>query len=330
MKIPFHLPFLLTPLLVVGCGITDLHNAAGSGDVALVQRELAKGADVNAQSNVDHWTPLMYAARNGSPEVIDLLIQRGAAVHQMNSGNGTALHIAAFHEQPANVAMLLARRADPNQGWDHARTPLDLAVASEKTSNLPVIEILVRAGARIENRNLDEAVVPGKETALLLLLLARQGFPLDVAVPASLAIEASAILAPLPPSWEGMTHFAFRKENLALAMGVAPILEQKFPGLCLAVFGHLTANLRWQMGNTAAKISMLSKPGIGETMFNGGKPYLKALEIALNQTAALFRLIHLHAAFLPKDRQTPGSDEEKALQAEMAAWIAMRDTVVAK
>ena len=41
------------------------------------------------------WTPLMYAARYGAPEDLDLLIELGASVHVRDIADATPLHKAA-------------------------------------------------------------------------------------------------------------------------------------------------------------------------------------------------------------------------------------------
>ena len=57
-----------------------LIDAAEHGNIALVRRELSRGADVNAIHD-DGWTPLDYAATRGRKKIIELLIARGADVN---------------------------------------------------------------------------------------------------------------------------------------------------------------------------------------------------------------------------------------------------------
>jgi len=58
---------------------TDLHGAAGAGDLAKVQKLIADGANVNAK---DHWgrTPLHAAAAGGHGEVVEVLVRCGARI----------------------------------------------------------------------------------------------------------------------------------------------------------------------------------------------------------------------------------------------------------
>ena len=80
-------------------GETALANAANRGDAASVKLLLDKGADVR---NVDYrgYTPLMHAAYadNGTPELVQALLSKGADVHAVGKGDmagETAVSIAA-------------------------------------------------------------------------------------------------------------------------------------------------------------------------------------------------------------------------------------------
>lgn len=78
-----------TPLL----GTRLLTLAAAHGHVDTVQALLDKKADVNA-ADITGWVPLHAAAYGGNPEIIRLLLNRGATVPEGNWYTPTPLELA--------------------------------------------------------------------------------------------------------------------------------------------------------------------------------------------------------------------------------------------
>jgi ankyrin repeat protein len=74
-----------------------IHDAAKAGDLAAVQEELYKGADVNAKDDIGR-TPLTHAAQFGRKEVAELLIANGADVKAKNKYGWTPLYFAKTKE----------------------------------------------------------------------------------------------------------------------------------------------------------------------------------------------------------------------------------------
>ena len=85
----------------------DLINAANSGDAAIVQALLAKGADVNAKAN-NGATALMLASQNGHNEVVQDLLAKGADVNAKMTDGATALFLASLYRHNEVVQALLA------------------------------------------------------------------------------------------------------------------------------------------------------------------------------------------------------------------------------
>jgi len=160
----------IAAVLLVGCGNLDraLIDAARDGNIALVRRELSRGADVNAKDSdgftvlhlavannhkniaelliakgadvnaklVDASTALHYATGNGHKEIAELLIANGADVNAKRKKGGTPLHQAAISGHKEIVELLIAKGADVNTmvvSGDHkGRTPLDVATLRER------------------------------------------------------------------------------------------------------------------------------------------------------------------------------------------------------
>ena len=79
--------------------------AVNAGDVAAIQEALRRGVDVNTVDSVG-LTPIMRAAATGNPEVVRLLIARGANINEMNPVHqmtplGFAVHNG--HDEVADI-----------------------------------------------------------------------------------------------------------------------------------------------------------------------------------------------------------------------------------
>lgn len=82
--------------------------------------------DVHARGE-RHRTPLMMAARNGSPSHIHALLKGGADVNAQDDIGWTALMWASRSERPANVEVLLDAGADIHLRDKHSRTAFSYA-----------------------------------------------------------------------------------------------------------------------------------------------------------------------------------------------------------
>ncbi|SVA93070.1 uncharacterized protein METZ01_LOCUS145924, partial [marine metagenome] len=94
------LTLAITSLLATTAFADPIHRAAAKGDLAGVQAELDKGADVNAK-NDDGATPLHHAAEKGHKEIVELLINKGADVNAKNLDGKTPLDAAIGFSESA-------------------------------------------------------------------------------------------------------------------------------------------------------------------------------------------------------------------------------------
>ena len=115
---------LTTTLLVAfvaGCSrpeLPPLARAAREGDVAAIASLLKAGADVDAPSGVNGWTPLLHAIHKRQGGAVKALLAAGAAVdgprtHAAWARGVTPLMMAAGYGQLEIVEALLAAGADP-------------------------------------------------------------------------------------------------------------------------------------------------------------------------------------------------------------------------
>ncbi len=126
-----------------------LAQATEMRDRARVKALLANGANVDAVTE-SGMTPLMYAASNGSAEIVQILLDTGAQVNAKRNDGFTAIDLAAFFGQVGVVRLLLQRGADPEvrgrvgtaaETWASVRGFVDIAEtlrdASQRNLNCP-------------------------------------------------------------------------------------------------------------------------------------------------------------------------------------------------
>ena len=97
--------------------------AAGYGLLMVVEAVLAAGADPGAAAAHSLVTPLIRAAEGGHPEVVRLLLARGAEPNAQDAEGRTALAAATAHGDPAVVRLLVDAGADARRASADGRTP---------------------------------------------------------------------------------------------------------------------------------------------------------------------------------------------------------------
>lgn len=104
--------------------------AALKGDLPACQLLLAHGAQVNLTG----WSPLHYAATGPNPQVVQLLLDRGAAVDAESPNGTTPLMMAAQYGSEDSLRLLLKHGADPKRRNQLGLTATDFARSAGRDS----------------------------------------------------------------------------------------------------------------------------------------------------------------------------------------------------
>src|SRR5262245_44391138 len=141
-----------TGLIIVGLGLAGsavaaeraaLADAAERRDHAGVRALLQKGVDVNA-AQVDGTTALHWAAYNDDPETVALLVRAKANVNAVNSYGVPPLALACTNGNAVIGKLLLEGGADANAAMKGGETVLMLA---SRSGNVEAVKALLARGA---------------------------------------------------------------------------------------------------------------------------------------------------------------------------------------
>ena len=101
-----------------------LIEAARDGSTEKVLALLEKGVDIDAGGDYSAMTPLMWAVNNRHPDVMELLLARGANLEARDSCGWTAIIQAASHGRTSAVEILFLNGAEVNARADNGVTAL--------------------------------------------------------------------------------------------------------------------------------------------------------------------------------------------------------------
>ncbi len=145
---------ILIGFLASSCSMMQaptLEKAVGYGNTKDVRRHLNEGADVN-KKNEQGQTPLHIAARNGSKNVAEVLIERGGEVDAKDNEGRTPLHLASENGHAPVIDLLITHKAQVNSRDKIGRTPLHHTALGVRGSNAALALISKKAGVDAQDK----------------------------------------------------------------------------------------------------------------------------------------------------------------------------------
>jgi ankyrin repeat protein len=124
----------------------DVFEAAAFGETRRLRDVLDSDPALSSARSGDGFTALHFAAFFGTPEVVELLLGRGAAANAAGAGwmTGTALHSAVSANRIAIARILLHAGADPDARQAEGFTPLHSAAHNGAAA---LVRLLLERGA---------------------------------------------------------------------------------------------------------------------------------------------------------------------------------------
>ncbi|XP_041660983.1 kinase D-interacting substrate of 220 kDa B isoform X4 [Cheilinus undulatus] len=127
-------------------GQTPLMLAAEQGSLEIVQELIRRGANVNLD-DVDCWSALISAAKEGHEDVVKELLENSAYIEHRDMGGWTALMWAAYKGRVDVTNLLLEHGANPNTtGQQYSVYPIIWAAGR---GHADIVKILLQNGAKV-------------------------------------------------------------------------------------------------------------------------------------------------------------------------------------
>lgn len=136
---------VVTPTPAAQAAPASLHSVVAKGDYETASKMVAQGIDIEAKDPGTGASVLHYAVMRGNPEVLQLLLERGADVNSRTKTGTTPLHTAVLYNRYEVAEKLLEKGADINAQSTSGVTPLALASAAK---NRVIAELLRSRGGK--------------------------------------------------------------------------------------------------------------------------------------------------------------------------------------
>jgi serine/threonine-protein phosphatase 6 regulatory ankyrin repeat subunit B len=134
-----------------GLGNSALHLACWKGlSRQIIERLLELGADVNLKSLLDGYNAIMCASRKGYRDIVELLLDRGANIHEKNNKGINALMCASSEGHKDIVELLLDRGANIHEKNNNG---INALIYASSKGHKDIVELLLDRGADIKEKD---------------------------------------------------------------------------------------------------------------------------------------------------------------------------------
>ncbi len=288
-RTPGVITLSLVLLAASGCASqTPLLKAIHEGDPARVQSLLENGASPNEASGcrpgeVLNTTPLICAFELDRPDIVKLLVARGADVNRIGNHAGKTPLMAAASGDIGTVTLLLSKGADVNgrgQGYYPGQTALMLAARYGKTET---VKLLLDRGADIGAENIygwtAVSFAIGQQKSDTAKLLVSRGADIDADVRKR---EADAVKEGKKPEESAAYRLARSLRDAVRACGAT--FRDDADGEAAfraAAAKYLAAPVKPELPEEAREFKVQAEYAIGEKRFpDAVRLYARALAIS--------------------------------------------------
>jgi ankyrin repeat protein len=161
---------------------TALHLAVAKGHAAIASALIDAGADLKAKGDPVDSHPLYLAALADQPEMVTLLLQRGADLEARDAEGRTPLMVAVGFGKGGVAALLVAAGADIRAVDNLEKAPIHFAAGSGAAD---VVSLLLARGIDVNEQNRFSGMTPLHYAAFsgglpIISLLLSRGANLDL------------------------------------------------------------------------------------------------------------------------------------------------------
>jgi len=137
-------------------GMDALYYAADCGKLEIAKYLLQKSVNSIDEKDIDGWTPLCAASRNGHSEVVELLCESGADINILDDEGWTALHHASRYGNLKCVQLLVQKE----KSLLTKTTPTNISALgfATKNSDVEIVKFLVENGMQPLDKNGSEGL----------------------------------------------------------------------------------------------------------------------------------------------------------------------------